>query len=72
MSNLLVLALYGLYLERGEAFIPQFKELLAIRKAKTPEEMLSDIGIDIRDKAFWDKGLKYLENMVDQLEELVG
>lgn len=71
MSNLLVLALYGLYLERGESFIPQFKKLLAIRKAKTPEEMLSDIGIDIRDEAFWDKGLKYLENMVDQLEKLV-
>ncbi len=71
MSNLLVLGLYGIYLERGKEFIPEFKKLLAVRKAKTPEEMLRDIGIDIKDPEFWDKGLTYLEGMVDQLETLL-
>lgn len=71
MSNLLVLALYGLYLERGKEFIPQFKKLLAVRKAKTPEDMMTAIGIDIKDPEFWDRGLNYLEGMVDQLEELL-
>ena len=71
MSNLLVLALYGLYLEEGDSFIPKFKKLLTARKAETPEDMLNEIGIDIRDKSFWNKGLNYLEGMIDQLEELL-
>ncbi len=70
-SNLLVLALYSLYLERGKEFIPQFKKLLSVRKSKTPEEMFNDIGINIRDPKFWNKGLNYLEGMIDQLEELL-
>ncbi|MHA1911496.1 MAG: M3 family oligoendopeptidase [Candidatus Kariarchaeaceae archaeon] len=72
MSNLLVIALYALYLERGESFIPQFKKLLATRCALTPEEMLSEIGADINDPAFWDRGLEYLEKNLDQLEELLN
>ena len=70
-SNLLVLAVYVLYLEEGESFIPKFKKLLTARKAETPEDMLNEIGIDIRDKSFWNKGLNYLEGMIDQLEELL-
>ena len=72
MSNMLVLALYGLYLERGLEFIPQFKDLLATRCAKTPEEMFQAIGVDIRDPAFWQKGISYLEGMINQLEELLN
>jgi oligoendopeptidase F len=37
----------------------------------TPEEMLSEIGADINDPAFWDRGLDYLVKQVDQLEELL-
>ena len=55
----------------SDVFIPQFKELLAVRKAKTPEDMMEDIGVDIKDPKFWDKGLDYLEGKVNQLEELL-
>ncbi|MCY3413127.1 MAG: M3 family oligoendopeptidase [Candidatus Heimdallarchaeota archaeon] len=72
MSNLLVLGLYGLFLEQGEEFIPKFKKLLAYRSAKSPEDMMTEIGVDIKDPEFWNKGLNYLEKMVDELEELVG
>ncbi|MHA2252635.1 MAG: M3 family oligoendopeptidase [Candidatus Kariarchaeaceae archaeon] len=71
MSNLLVLALYGLYLERGETFIPQFKSMLASRCSKSPEDLFRDIGVNIRDPTFWDKGFNYLEKMIDQLEDLL-
>ena len=72
MSNLLVISLYQMYLEEGENFVPKFLKLLAIGCSRTPQEMLSDIGIDLNDSSFWQKGIKFLAAKVSELESLIN
>ena len=71
MSNLLVISIYQLYLEQREKFIPKFIELLSIGSSLTPEQMLSGIGIDLKDPSFWQKGIDYLSDKIEELEQLV-
>jgi oligoendopeptidase F len=71
MSNLLVISIYQLYLEQKEIFIPKFIKLLSTGGSLTPEEMLSEIGIDLKDNSFWQKGIDYLSEKIKELEQLV-
>ncbi len=72
MSNLMVIALYQLYLEKGkEFFIPRYKKLLAAGGSMTPTEMLKEFDIDLKDQSFWKKGLDYLAKKIDEIEELM-
>jgi len=71
MSNLLVISIYQLYLEQKENFIPKFIKLLTVGSSLTPEEMLSEIGIDLKDSSFWQKGINYLSDKIKELEQLV-
>lgn len=72
MSNLLVISLYQLYLEQKEDFVPKFVNLLSVGSSLSPEEMLSEIGIDLNDSSFWQKGIDYLSNKIEELEKLVA
>ena len=71
MSNLLVISIYQLYLEQKEEFIPKFIKLLSIGGSMTPEEMLTIIGIDLKDSSFWQKGINFLSDKIDELERLL-
>jgi len=71
MSNLLVISIYQQYLEQREAFVPKLLKILSVGRSLTPEEMLSEIGIDLDDSSFWQKGIKYLSDKIDELERLV-
>ncbi len=72
MSNLLVIALYQMYLEEKDEFVPKFIELLSVGTSKTPAEMLAKMGIDLDDPTFWQKGISYLSFKIDELKELIG
>jgi oligoendopeptidase F len=72
MSNLLVIALYQMYLEEGEVFVPKLTKLLSVGTSKTPAEMLGEVGIDLDDPNFWSKGINYLSSKVNELEELLS
>ncbi|MCG3216671.1 MAG: hypothetical protein KAS63_08095, partial [Candidatus Heimdallarchaeota archaeon] len=72
LSNLLVIALYQLYLEQKEEFIPKFIDLLSVGRSMTPTEMLARMGIDLKDSTFWHKGIDYLSRKIDELEELIS
>jgi oligoendopeptidase F len=71
MSNLLVISIYQLYLEQQEEFIPKYLKLLSLGSSLSPEEMLSEIGINLDDPSFWEKGIKYLSDKIDELEKLI-
>jgi oligoendopeptidase F len=71
MSNLLVISIYQLYLEQGEGFVSKYLKILSVGSSLSPEEMLKDIGIDLNDKSFWKKGIKYLQQKVDELQTLI-
>jgi len=67
-GNLLVLALYQQYRRQGRAFVPQYLELLAAGGSKSPEAILSKVGVDIRSAAFWQSGFDTIAEMVSELE----
>jgi oligoendopeptidase F len=71
-GELLVLALYELYRERGEAFVPQYLELLAAGGSEAPAALLARLGLDVRDPAFWQRGLGVLRRLVEEAKALAG
>ncbi len=68
-GNLLVLALYRLYKEQGEAFVPRYLDLLAAGGSRAPESLLKDFGVDIRSEKFWQGGFETIKDMVRELEK---
>jgi oligoendopeptidase F len=68
-AQLFVFALYQLYKEQGESFVPKLKRLLAAGSSKSPRELGAELGFDITDETFWEKGMKQAEDFIDMLEE---
>ena len=66
---LLSLALYGMYREQGKAFVPKYEALLAAGGSDAPEKLLEKLGVDIRSRAFWQKGFDVIEEMMRELEK---
>ena len=71
-GNLLALAVYHRYLERGQAFVDDYLEFLAAGGSTRPDELVKKIGMDITDPAFWDAGLNILDGMVGEVERLAS
>jgi oligoendopeptidase F len=69
-GQLLVLSLYQQYKQEGEAFKPRYLEILAAGGSASPESILNQAGIDMRDPAFWQGGFDVLDRLVAQLEAL--
>ncbi len=70
-AQLFVYALYRIYQEEGQSFIPKFKNLLSTGGSKSPEELGKEMGVDISDPDFWKKGMEQYEYFVDELEKLL-
>jgi oligoendopeptidase F len=68
-AQLFVFALYKLYKEQGKSFVPKIKGLLAAGSSKSPSELINEVGFDISDEKFWEKGVKQAEEFIDMLEE---
>jgi oligoendopeptidase F len=68
-AQLFVFALYQLYKEQGQSFIPKLKKLLATRGSKSPRELAAELGFNIAQEAFWQKGMNQAEKFVNMLEE---
>jgi oligoendopeptidase F len=68
-AQLFVFALYRLYKEQGESFVPKLKRLLAAGSSSSPRELAAEVGFDITDETFWEKGMKQAEKFIDMLEE---
>jgi oligoendopeptidase F len=60
------IGLYALYQERGDAFIPEYKELLASTGEGTAAELASRFGIDIRKPEFWQNSLGVIGDRIDR------
>lgn len=67
-GELLVLALFRLYQQRGADFVPDYLEVLAAGGSDWPHNILARLGVDLTDPAFWNEGLAILRDMV-RLEE---
>ena len=69
-GELLVLALYNLYQQEGESFIPRYLDLLASGDSDYPDRLLAKVGVDLNDPGFWQQGIDALRQLVDREEEL--
>jgi oligoendopeptidase F len=69
-GELLVLALVQKYKEEGEAFVPRYLDLLASGGSEAPHVLLSKLEVDVTDPGFWELGLKLLDDMVSEAEQL--
>ena len=67
-GNLLVLALYGRYKQQGASFVPKYLDLLAAGGSRSPEAILTNVGVDMRSEAFWQSGFDTIRDMVQELE----
>ncbi len=71
LSQVVVLALYRKWKERGSAFLPGYIDLLRGGWSVTPEEMLGRAGIDLRSPTVLEEAFKELKERVQELKRLV-
>jgi oligoendopeptidase F len=64
------MALYQEFTERPDGFADKYMELLSAGGSEWPHELVAKMGLDITDPNFWNKGLKSLEMMIEEAEEL--
>jgi len=62
--------LYAIYQERGDAFIPEYKNLLSSTGLGSAADLASRFGIDIRNKSFWEGSLKVVEERINRYEQI--
>jgi len=70
-AYLFVFGLYRTYKEEGKTFVSKMKNFLASGSSKSPHELGLDLGLDIADEKFWEKGMKQAEEFIDLLEETI-
>jgi oligoendopeptidase F len=71
-GELLVLALLRRYDAEGAAFVPRYLDLLRAGGSESPAVLLSRIGLDVTDPAFWDGGVALLGELVEEAERLAA
>lgn len=69
-GELLVLSLYAMHKEQGDAFPPKYMELLQTGGSMKPADLLSRIGVDIHDAAFWKGGMDVMTGFIAEFEDL--
>lgn len=71
-GELLVLALYDSYKSQKNGFSDKYLSLLEAGGSDWPHKLVSTMGLDIKDKNFWSRGLGIFESMVKEAEELAA
>ncbi|KWT67541.1 Oligoendopeptidase F [Hyphomicrobium sulfonivorans] len=67
-GDCLVNSLYGLYEEAHPDFVNKYFDMLKAGGSKHHSELLAPFGLDASNPEFWNKGLKVIEGMIDELE----
>jgi pepF/M3 family oligoendopeptidase len=62
--------LYAIYKQRGEAFVEDYKHLLASTGEETAARLAKRFGIDITKRKFWDDSLAIIGKRIDRYCEL--
>jgi oligoendopeptidase F len=67
-GDCLVNSLYGVYQNSASGFQERYFALLSAGGTKHHSELLKPFGLDARDPAFWQIGLKMIEGLIAELE----
>jgi oligoendopeptidase F len=68
----LVNSLYAVYEEAHDGFAEKYLDMLRAGGTKHHKELLAPFGLDASDPGFWAKGLKVIEDLIDELEAMDG
>lgn len=71
-GQLLVMALFGLYKQNKDDFIPKYERFLSLGGSKSPKELVEIFGFDIEDRDFWKIGIKEVKDMLDELKTIIN
>ncbi len=71
-GDCLVNSLYGVYEKAQEGFAERYLAMLSAGGTKHHSELLAPFGLDARDPAFWQIGLRMIEGLIGELEGLEG
>ncbi len=66
----LSLALYAKYKKEGAPFVEKYIRALSLGGSMPPEEIISTLGVDIKDKNFWNEGLEMIDKKVEEFIKL--
>jgi oligoendopeptidase F len=69
-GDCLVNSLFGLYQEAHPGFVEKYFAMLRAGGSKHHSELLAPFGLDASKREFWQKGLKLIESMIDELEAM--
>jgi len=69
-AQIFVLTLFQKYKQDKKSFIPKYLEMLSLGGSKKPEDIAAIAGLNLRDPGFFDTGIKLLDKLVTQAEEL--
>ncbi len=69
-GNCLVNSLYAVYRENPEGFQEKYITLLSAGGTLSYKEILAPFGLNAEDPNFWNKGLKMISDLIDELEAL--
>ena len=69
-GDCLVNSLYAVYERAAEGFAERYLAMLAAGGTKHHSELLAPFGLDARDPAFWQGGLRVIEGIIAELEGL--
>jgi oligoendopeptidase F len=69
-GDCLVNSLYAVYERAADGFAERYLAMLAAGGTKHHAELLKPFGLDARDPAFWQGGLKVIEGLITELEAL--
>ncbi|MBI0582629.1 MAG: M3 family oligoendopeptidase [Methanomassiliicoccus sp.] len=69
-AQLFVFALYRLYKEQGSEFVPRMNTLLAAGSSRSAAQLAADLGFDIAQEDFWQKGIDQAREFLEELERL--
>lgn len=70
-GQLLVLALFGLYKSgKCKNFVKLYTNFLSAGGSKSPRDLIKTFGFDIEDERFWQIGIKEVQKMLQEFQEL--
>ena len=71
-GDCLVNSLYGVYEKAQDGFAERYLAMLSAGGTKHHSELLAPFGLDARDPAFWQIGMRMIEGLIAELEGLEG
>ena len=69
-GNLFAKGLYAIYQEKGDAFVQDYKALLASTGEASAADLAARFGIDIRSKEFWAASLAQIAPQIERYRQL--